>query len=190
MRSKYLIGLLVAVALVAAAMWGQRTVSSLREQAARQKGAADMLRAEARQWQVMADGYQQQAEALYKRAAKRDTVIMTRYRETLDTLTIEEDCEEVAEFFSVIVDTLSVANAELESAYEHQKMATGAMLAQVRGLEHAYDSLATAYETLARPPARSLFKKLVPDVRPGVFAGVCTTGTPCAGVGITLSWSF
>ena len=190
MRSKYHIVLLVVAALTAAAAWGIGSFSATQAEAARQKGAADALRGEARQWQIVADSYATQAAALAARAARRDTVVLTRYREVLDTLTIEEECEEVAEFFTAIVDTLSVSNAELTSAYEYQKQATGAMLAQVRGLNKAYDSLSSAYETLAHPPRPAFFKRLVPDVRPGAFVGVCTSGKPCGGVGITLSWSF
>lgn len=187
-KALYAIGALALV--VGVGSYGTTLLRDSRAEAARLKAVADQLRGESRMWHIVADSQQIIAEGLRARAARRDTVVMTRYRTMRDTLVIPDTCRAIVAFDDSTVAGLDSAYTDLQDAFLHEKEATAALSSQVLGLEHAYDSLSTAYDKATKPPHLSFLAKLKPAIGPGVFAGLCTSGTPCAGVGITLSWRF
>lgn len=112
---------------------------------------------------LVADSLRGRAEARHARAA--DT------RDRVRALPVPDTCIVVVAPRDSIIDDLEGAYALLDSAYT---VKTG----EVSLLRLATDSLLAAQR-------RDWWK---PEIGIGPFLGICTGGTPCAGVGITLSW--
>jgi hypothetical protein len=84
-----------------------------------------------------------------------------------------------------IIDTLLLVSDDWRLALDEQIRSGAALRGANLSLQMAVDSL---YDVLDDRPTRRRFT-LIPKVGVGGFAGVCVGGTPCAGAGITLSWS-
>jgi hypothetical protein len=74
-------------------------------------------------------------------------------------------------------------HVQRDSVAELRRRATDSALAGA-------DSAARAVDLLASERRSLLVALLHPEIRPGGFAGVCTTGSLCAGAGLILTWRF
>ncbi len=159
-------------------------------EARRMERSADSLRAVASGLQAEARMWQDRATSRAVGLAKKDTVYRLRVDSILalpepETL---EDCEEtLEESFGLIRDLSSQAEG-WRMAFNDERAATGKLIAANRLLEQGADSLRGAIRRLEPKPRTILGRLLNPELRPGVFAGFCTDGRPCAGVGVTISF--
>ena len=99
-------------------------------------------------------------------------------------LAVPEACASVVVVRDAIIDTLIVESDTWHAAYDTLVTAS-AVLQMSFGLQSiALDSLTAVLTDRPLPRPRWL-----PSVSPGVFAGVCSNGAGCVGVGVTFSWS-
>ena len=125
----------------------------------------------------MLEGY---ATSLAFEAAKRDTVIIRMTRELPAPPT---DCEPFTAPRDSVIVVMEERHDNITAAFERQREATVLLRAAEAQAHRAADSLAAVLDSRPRP-----LSPLIPEVGLGIFAGMCTTGQPCAGIGVGLQW--
>lgn len=174
-------GLVLGVVLLVVLIWR----SNERHSAALQR--ADSLATVASQQRGQAEAWR----SLFTTAqAKIDTVVrVQRVRDLrVDSVLVEVRAEPVPEGCEVIVarhrealDELEISRDGWRDQFTAQREATARLVVAYDTLDAAYTTLNRAYRLARNPPKRFI-------VAPAVFAGLCTDGQPCAGVGLTLRW--
>jgi len=82
-----------------------------------------------------------------------------------------------------IVEALVIENQNLRDAYDLQRSAADKLQLSYDALLVVNDSLMTVLDDRPIPPP-----EWIPSFRVGPFAGVCSSGTMCVGVGVSISW--
>lgn len=123
---------------------------------------------------------QMEADSLANEAAKRDTVII-RMVEELPTPA--PSCEAFTEPRDRVIRFQEVRYGDLQAAYDKRGDAMDLLRRAEIAARGAADSLYAVLDDRPRP-----LSLLIPEVGVGAFAGVCSTGAPCAGIGFTLQW--
>lgn len=161
-------------------------------------------RAEYEEWEARVETVQRQAvvnlertvEALQEEAEQseradsiaddvRDRAV--RVEERIDTVRVEtppelEDHPAIVQRDSIIDEVVEQRDDALH-AFEEQKEATATLRDALEESRETVDSLSTVLED--RPGPKPWF---VPEVGAGPFAGLCSGGRPCTGVGVHVSW--
>ena len=71
----------------------------------------------------------------------------------------------------------------ITAAFERQREAAVLLRAAEAEAHRAADSLAAVLDSRPRP-----LSPLIPEIGVGAFAGFCSTGQPCVGVGVGVQW--
>lgn len=159
----------------AAREWEARAAEaeSLAERlAARALAAEDAAKAE----RARADSAAAWAEA--ERSRIRPKVVEVREIE------VPAPCEQYTAPRDTLLDALAAEADGWREAWTRQKRVAGELRAALDLRSAAADSLAAVLAD--RPAPRNSWW---PDLAVGPFVGVCADVRPCAGVGVTLSWS-
>ena len=143
--------------------------------------------------QTFADGETARAEVLHSEAsylqAQADS--LAALAPVVDTMRIVEIMEvavpDTCEVFVAprdsVISELLQNNGLLREALATERTAAERLRAAYVSLEVAYDSVSAVLDD--RPIQLPRF---IPRVSMGAFAGICTDGQPCAGIGIGLTW--
>lgn len=117
-----------------------------------------------------------------ERAARRDTVTQT----VIDSI-LTEPAADTAErrVWVAITDSLRASNADLTTAINEQKLAIAQLRLAVDTLTSAVQTADSALALRPRVPHWGVSVGVGLSLGPGVFAGFCTDGQPCAGAGAT-----
>lgn len=130
-----------------------------------------------------------QASAFAQRAAKVDTIIRVRERVIHDSFPAEnypDTCAKPLAIRDSQIADLTLSRDSWRSAYDTSLVAMARLGEMVSAARAANDSL----EAALAPRVQTFWSRLKPKMGGGGFAGVCTDGRPCAGVGITFGWEF
>ena len=173
------VAVLAAAALAAQSVIGQRDAewqARVETESARAEHAlaiGDSLRVEADSLEALADSLAGAAHA-------RDTVIVTMIEELPAP---PPDCEPFTAPRDSVIAEQERRYADASAALENQRSAADQLrLAEAKARESA-DSLLAVLADRPRP-----LSPFIPEVGVGPFAGICATGQPCAGFGVSLSW--
>lgn len=135
--------------------------------------ASDSLVDRATELEVLAD-------SAFRKAETRDTVIIRMVEELPAP---PADCEP----FTAPRDSVIVAQEEryenISAAFEKQREAAVALRLAEASAHRAADSLAAVLDSRPRP-----LSPLIPEIGVGAFAGICSTGQPCVGLGVGVQW--
>ena len=174
-------GLVIALVLVVGVGWwtGQRQADVL--------ARADSLAVVATHQRGQAEAWR----ALFTEAQTRiDTVVaVRRVRDRVtDTLVqvvreqpVPEGCEAVVAAHREVIDSLVVSRDDWRDQFTAQREAASRLAVAYDTLDSAYRHMQDAYHLIKNPPRRI-------QIAPAAFAGLCTDGRPCAGLGLTLRW--
>jgi hypothetical protein len=116
---------------------------------------------------------------------KTDTVLQERVRVVLEVPVPNSCIEFTAPRDSLISDCVK-QTAKWRGAWEDLSAATDSVLGVVDTLKASNDSLFRAVSLLTPRRLDLLGRLLHPSIKPAMFGGVCTTGRPCAGVGVAI----
>jgi uncharacterized coiled-coil protein SlyX len=146
-----------------------------------------------------ADAQRVAVVAEYKdKMARLQPVILTRIK--TDTLVLRRVtnlpaspapiCDSAIAVRDTVIAQLSTSVTEWRSLMQQQQDASARVLAGTDSLHNVQvDALHKQIDLYAHPPGKSLIGRILhPKVKPGAFAGVCTDGKPCAGLGVTVSF--
>lgn len=154
----------------------ERRVSRVQEQKKQAEKRVDSLVAEAARAENRADSAVSQIEEeIPEVEARIDTVRVQTPPEL-------EDHPAIVKRDSIIDDLVEQRDNAL-AAFREQGRAVSKLRAAVSVAEASADSLSDVLSD--RPGDKPWW---VPQLGVGPFAGVCTTGVPCSGIGATLSW--
>lgn len=143
--------------------------------AAEQRHRADANMALALQYEQLADSV---VEVIRVRVdTLRERVVEVRSAAVPDT------CREIVAARDSLIDAYDATAVTWRMAYDAQVEASKRLHNTVDLLTLANDSLSVTLAARPRPRSR-----LVPALRPAVFAGVCSDGRRCVGAGISLAW--
>lgn len=154
----------------------ERRVARVQEQKRQAEARVDSLVAEAARAENRADSA---VSIIEQEAPEIQTRIDTVRAQTPEEL---EDHPAIVERDSII-DDLTEQRDDALAAYYDQLDATAKLRAALSVSEASGDSLSAVLSD--RPGDKPWW---VPQLGIGPFVGVCATGTPCSGIGATLSW--
>lgn len=172
-NTKWFLAGAATVALVATVVnfvWA----SSFEKRARAAEVLADSLQNIAAQAVARADSAEARVDTIEVRVAVRDTVIR-RIMTDLPVPTVQ--CLKETAPRDSIIRLQDLQIADLRVALDEQQEATAEVRTALEATQTALDS------TLSALAARPRFT-FSPEITVGGFAGVCTTGQPCAGVGV------
>jgi hypothetical protein len=135
--------------------------------------AADSLTEEAASWEAIASG-------LAVEAATKDTVVIRMIEELPAP---PPDCEPFTAPRDSVIAVMEERHEDISAAFASQREASALLRAAEAEAHRAADSLAAVLDSRPRP-----LSPLIPEIGVGVFAGLCTTGQPCAGIGVGVQW--
>lgn len=154
------------------AAW-QARVETVMEKATTELARADSLSDEAKDLRALADSLALEAE-------RKDTVIVRMVEELPAP---SPSCEAFTEPRDEVIRFQEVRYGDLQKAHETQTKAMDLLRRAEIAARESADSLYAVLDDRPRP-----LSPLIPEVGVGAFAGVCSTGAPCAGIGFTLQW--
>ena len=100
-------------------------------------------------------------------------------------------CDSAIAVRDTVISQLATSVTEWRDLMRRQQEASANLLVaadSIHGVERA--ALYKQIDLYKNPPGKSFLGRLFkPEIRPGGFAGYCVNGKPCAGVGLTISWS-
>lgn len=172
--------LAVAVAVLFLSCWQGERYDAQVARADSLATVADTERAAALRFQRAADSIQARVDTVVRVQRVRDVRVDSVLVEVRGQ-PVPEGCEAIVADHRAALDSLETSRDTWRASYEGQKAATALLGVAYDTLEVAYTRVRTAYELLRNPPRRL-------QVAPAVFAGLCTDGRPCAGVGVTIRW--
>jgi hypothetical protein len=184
MRLSNLKWVLGAVAVVAAVLV-LRSFLSARDAEWQARVETEMVRAELALGEADSFAYQAalqeaRADSAFALAEERDTVII-RMVEELPAPPV--DCEPFTAPRDSVIMVMEERHNDIRTAFEKEREAA-ALLRQAEAAAHrAADSLMAVLDDRPRPVS-----PLIPEIGVGVFAGMCSTGQPCAGIGVGVQW--
>jgi len=176
-----------AVALVVAAaglaglrardsrVWETRAVHAL--------ALADTATSRADSLEAVASAANTRAEEMAELAAQRGRLAQQRVVEIRERA-VPDTCLSYTTPRDEVIDTLLVSVDRWGAAWGEGVAARVALTSANLSLRLVADSMSAVLRD--RPGGRSAW---VPTVGLGLFTGLCVGGDPCAGVGVTLSWS-
>lgn len=179
--TKYILGAVavVAIALGVRHFFGQKDA----EWQARVERVSAMVQTERARADAVARqavAFQTVADSLRAEAARRDTVIVTR----IERLPVPPpDCEAFTLPRDSVILEQERRYGDILSAFDAERQASARLYSAFVATSFSADSLQAVLDDRPRP-----LSPLIPRVGLGVTAGICTTGQPCAAVGLTLSW--
>lgn len=170
---------IVAAVLVVRSVWSAKDAEwqeRVEREVARAEAAievGDSLRAEARYLSLEAD-------SLIAEAAIKDTVIVTM----LEQLPAPPpDCEPFTAPRDSAILVMQERHDNVASAFARERESNIRLRQAEAKAAASTDSLLAVLDSRPRP-----LSPLIPEVGVGVFAGICTTGQPCAGLGVGVQW--
>lgn len=179
------LALFLAVALVAIASLffiarGVKSDWDLRASSAVATAEAERVRADS--LQSVAYHFQAAADSLARVATERGARVRERV-EVVREVRVPDSCVSFVAPRDSVIDTLFVQVDTWRGAYEAQILSSLALTGayEVRGT--VIDSLVSVLQD--RPKPRAAW---IPEVRVGLWTGICSTGSPCLGVGVGLAW--
>lgn len=118
--------------------------------------------------------------------AQESREVAERRLRDIESVSVPPECDSVVAvrdtIYMEVIDTLRVSSDQYRAAW---------LIERERGdsLELTADELATQLAANVKLlDNRPKDRWYVPEVGAGIFAGLCTDGLPCSGVGATLSW--
>lgn len=168
----FLAGATVTVLLAAVAHFALASEFERRARAA--EALADSLQQVAQHAVARADSAEARVDTIEVRVAVRDTVIRRIVTE-LPVPTVQ--CLKETAPRDSIIHLQDLQIADLRVALDEEQSAAGDLRIALDATQTALDS------TLSALAARPKFT-FAPEITVGGFAGICTTGQPCAGIGV------
>lgn len=150
--------------------WNER-VETVLEFAEEETARADSAVAEADVWQSRADSIAIEAEA-------RSPIIRERIRLVRDSVPVPDTCYAVVAQRDSLIDAALAEADRWRAAYEAERSAADRLREGYNALLVVSDSLVAVLEDRPKPRPRWL-----PSLQVGLFAGICSDGQPCVGVG-------
>lgn len=178
-RSGWALAVLVVVILVVIWRTNERHGDVLRR-ADSLATVATHQRGQAEAWHVLFEQQQARVDTAVVVRRVRDRVVDTLVQ-VVRELPVPEGCESVVAEHRLALDSLAASRDDWRDQFTAQREATATLQQASVADSVAYASLSAAYRLARNPP-----KKLT--LSPAVFAGLCTDGRPCAGLGVTLRW--
>lgn len=200
MRTKLLIGGLL-VALLGLGLWSG---SCYRDALDRQEARVDSLEAAANRkigegaaWHAAYLQLETQNSKKVAVVARRDTALRADVKAERDTTSVPDTCKVVVARRDSLLDRALQDATDWQARYVDEHAAAGLADSSYQAQKAATDTLRQELDVLKHPPRKSLFYVLThPEVRlattTGPFIGICTSGQPCAGAGVSagISLSF
>ena len=157
------------------AEWNKR-VEAVEEFATSETARADSLHSEA-------TAHSERADSLFSTYAARQPEVRERILFVRDSVTGPDTCLSVVAQRDRIIDDLVAQNDVVVAAYEAEKSAAEQLRSAYSSLLVVNDSLRAVLGDRPLPPPSFL-----PRINVGPFVGVCSTGQPCVGFGIGITW--
>lgn len=129
-----------------------------------------------------ADSLEAVADSLLGTAIAADPVIRERIVE-VRAEPVPEEARPYTEPRDSVIDDLQEQSDRWRVAFEREKQAAALLREGYTRLEAANDSLRSVISDVPTPKP-----DWIPSFEVGAFGGICTTGKPCAGVGVGLTW--
>jgi len=181
---KYAKWILGAAAVIAAVLIVRSFVSARdadwQERVEREMVRADVALAAADSLVDRATELEGLATSLAFEAEKRDTVII-RMVEELPAPPV--DCEPYTAPRDRVIMAMEERHENITAAFERQREAAVLLRAAEAEAHRAADSLVAVLDSRPRP-----LSPLIPEIGVGAFAGFCSTGQPCVGIGVGVQW--
>ena len=171
----------LAVFLLGVFWWQSARWERVRAVAAAHADTAATERAAAQRWRVAADVAQARVDTVVRvqrvRDVRVDSVVLA-----VRQLPVPEDCAETVHEHREALDSLVVSREGWRAIADSQMVVSAQLRVAHDTLAGAYQRVRRAY-TLLRDPPRRL------HIAPALFAGVCTNGQGCAGLGFSVTFS-
>lgn len=167
-----------AITVLAAAVAHVILTSEFERRAQAAEALADSLQTVAAHAVARADSAEARVDTIEVRVAVRDTVIR-RIMTELPVPTVQ--CLKETAPRDSIIRLQDQQIADLQVALDEQQSATTDLRSALDATQEALDS------TLSALSARPRFT-FAPEITLGGFAGICTTGQPCAGLGVGIGF--
>ena len=173
-----------AVAIVAAVLIVRSFVSARdadwHERVEREMVRADLALAAADSLVDRATELEGLATSLAFEAAKRDTVII---RMTRELPAPPPDCEPFTAPRDSVIVVMEERHDNITAAFAREREAAVLLRQAADRATTAADSLAAVLDSRPRP-----LSPFIPEIGVGAFAGFCSTGQPCVGIGVGVQW--
>lgn len=171
----------LAVAAISG-MWVDSKFREWDQRATQAEAVAGAERARADSAAIAASVESRRADSTAAYAEALAATTRERVRIVRDTVAVPEPCEEIVAQRDELIDSLIVEADSWRDAYHAERRAVDALRIANTALTVAYDSLTAVLEDRPRPRPR-----WAPSLQAGVFAGICSDGKPCVGVGAGLT---